>query len=304
MTKPSLVVMAAGMGSRYGGLKQIDPIGPNGELIIEYSVYDAIKAGFGKVIFIIKEELYETFKEVIGSRIEKFIDVEYVFQDINNVPQEFNVPQDRVKPWGTGHAVLCCKKIVDTPFAVINADDFYGQTTFKLVHDYLVANKDEYRYAMAGFILENTLTEFGSVARGICEVSEDNSLKSITERTQIKRFDNKVMYTEDSEDWIELDKESIASMNIWGFMPTIFDELDKEFPKFLENSKDNILKAEFYLPSVVDNMIKTNKATVNVLTSHEQWYGVTYKEDKSFVKDSINKLMGDIYPQNLWEDIN
>lgn len=304
MTKPTLVVMAAGMGSRYGGLKQIDPIGPNGEIIIEYSIYDAIKAGFGKVVFIIKEDLKDTFREKIGKKIEKIVETEYVFQDMNfGIPENFNIPKERVKPWGTGHAVYCCKNVVKGPFAVINADDFYGQTTYKLMHDYLISSKGKYDYGMVGFILENTLTENGTVARGICEVNknQNQNLISITERTAIKRFNNDTKYTEDNENWIDIEKGSIVSMNIWGFKPTIFEELEKEFPKFLENIADNELKAEFYLPSVVDKMVKEEQATVKVLVSKEQWYGVTYKEDKLKVCESIGQLMGTVYPSKLWE---
>ncbi len=304
MTKPTLVVMAAGMGSRYGGLKQIDPIGPNGEIIIEYSIYDAIKAGFGKVVFIIKEDLKEIFREKIGKKIEKIVETEYVFQNMNfGVPNDFNIPMERIKPWGTGHAVYCCKNVVKEPFAVINADDFYGQTTYKLMHDYLISSSKEYDYGMVGFILENTLTENGTVARGICEVNKDNDLISITERTAIKRFGDVTKFTEDNETWIDIQKGSIVSMNIWGFKPTIFEELERDFPKFLESIYNNELKAEFYLPSVVDKMVKEEKATVKVLVSNEQWYGVTYKADKENVCESINKLMGTVYPSKLWEAI-
>lgn len=304
MTKPTLVVMAAGMGSRYGGLKQIDPIGPNNEIIIEYSIHDAIKAGFGKVVFIIKEDLKETFREKIGKKIEQIIETEYVFQDINfGVDNKFKIPMDRVKPWGTGHAVYCCKDVVKEPFAVINADDFYGQTTYKLMYDYLTSNVGDYDYAMAGFILENTLTENGTVARGICSVNEDQNLMSITERTSIKKFGEVTKFTEDNENWVEITKGSIVSMNIWGFKLTIFEQLEKDFPIFLENIKDNVLKSEFYLPSVVDKMVKEDKATVKVLVSSEQWYGVTYKEDKENVCNSMNKLMGNVYPSKLWEEV-
>ena len=305
MTKPALVVMAAGMGSRYGGLKQIDPIGPNGEIIIEYSIYDAIKAGFSKVIFVIKEELRDTFRNKIGKKIEKIVETEYVFQDINfGIHSDFSIPKDRIKPWGTGHAIYCCKDIIDGPFAVINADDFYGQSTYKLMYDYLVSSNNDYDYAMVGFVLENTLTENGTVARGICSVDNHNNLVSITERTSIKKFENSTKYTEDNLNWIDIKNKSIVSMNIWGFKPTIFNELENDFKEFLENSKDNILKKEFYIPSVIDKMVKQNKANVKVLVSKEQWYGVTYKEDKENVCKSINKLMGSIYPDKLWEGKN
>ena len=303
MAKPTLVVMAAGMGSRYGGLKQIDSVGPNGEIIIDYSIYDAIKAGFSKVVFIIRKDLENAFKEKIGKKIEKIIETEYVFQDINfGVPEEFSLPKERKKPWGTAHAIYCCKNVINGPFVVINADDFYGQSTYKIIYDYLVNSKDDFEYLMAGFILENTLTENGTVARGICKVDNYNNLLSITERTSIKQFDNDIKYTEDDLNWIDIEKGSIVSMNIWGFKPTIFSELEKDFKLFLCNNKDNILKAEFYIPSVIDSMIKQKKANVKVLVSKEQWYGVTYKEDKENVCKSINNLMGNIYPDKLWEE--
>ncbi len=303
MTKPALVVMAAGMGSRYGGLKQIDPIGPNGEIIIEYSVYDAIKAGFSKVVFVIKEELKEIFREKIGKKIEKVIETEYVFQDINfGIPKNFCIPKDRVKPWGTGHAIYCCKNIIDGPFVVINADDFYGQSTYKLIYDYLMSNTNEYDYTMVGFVLENTLTENGTVARGICEIDKNRNLVSITERTKIKKIGSTTKYTEDDNLWVNIKKDSIVSMNIWGFKPTIFEELENEFKLFLNNIDKDALKSEFYIPSVVDNMIKKNKANVKVLVSNEQWYGVTYKEDKENVCKNISNLMGRFYPDKLWEE--
>jgi len=304
MKTPTLVVMAAGMGSRYGGLKQIDPVGPNGEIIMDYSIYDAIKAGFGKVVFIIKEENEEIFKEAIGSRIEKLIDTAYVFQKIDNLPAGYNVPEGRVKPWGTGHAVLCCRDVVDTPFAVINADDFYGATSFKVLFDFLKDAEDsegKYKYSMAGFVLENTLTENGHVARGICTVDSDGYLKEIHERTKIQKFENGAKYTEDGENWVSIPEGSTVSMNTWGFTPSLFKELEVAFPKFLDASKENILKAEYFLPSVIDNLISENKATVKVLPSKERWYGVTYKEDKPVVNQAIRDLIKEgVYPEKLW----
>ncbi|MGL5756570.1 MAG: nucleotidyltransferase family protein [Paraclostridium sp.] len=302
MTKPALVVMAAGMGSRYGGLKQIDPIGPNGEIIIEYSIYDAIKAGFSKVVFVIKEEMKDTFRDKVGKKIEHIVETKYVSQNINfGVPKNFDIPKERIKPWGTGHAIYCCKEIIDGPFAVINADDFYGQSTYKLMYDYLSNNKNQYSYAMAGFVLENTLTENGTVARGICKVDDNDNLVSITERTSIKKFKDSTKYMEDNNRWIDIKEGSIVSMNIWGFRQTIFKELENDFVEFLNKSKENILKSEFYIPSVVDKMVKDKKANVKVLVSREQWYGVTYKEDKENVCKNINRLMGNVYPDKLWE---
>ncbi len=304
--KTTLVIMAAGMGSRYGGLKQIDPVGPNGEIIMEYSIFDAIRAGFSKVVFIIKKEIEENFRRVIGNKIESLIEVEYVFQSIENVPEGFKVPEDRVKPWGTGHAVLSAKNAVKTPFAVINADDFYGAGTYKLLHDYLSSNSqtgDKLRYCMVGFILENTLTENGHVARGVCEVDTYSNLVDIQERTKIMKFGDKTKYTEDDREWIELPEGCIVSMNTWGFNPSLFNELDKQFTAFL-NSSSNLQKAEFFLPTVVDNMVKAGRAEVKVLSTRDKWYGVTYQEDKPTVKKSISDMVkAGIYPENLWADI-
>jgi choline kinase len=304
MIKPTLVVMAAGMGSRYGGLKQIDPVGPNGEIIIEYSIYDALKAGFGKVVFVIKEELLESFKDSIGRKVEGLVETAYVFQKVDIVPAGYSVPIERTKPWGTAHAIMCCKNHVNTPFLVINADDFYGASTFKLIHDYLVNledSKEFYQYSMVGFKLENTLTDHGHVARGVCEVDSSGYLTSIKERTQIQRFEDGAKYTEDGEHWVAIPEGSTVSMNTWGLTPIIFEELEKKFPIFLEENKNNILKAEYLLPCLIDSLIAEDKAKVEVLTSEEQWYGVTYKEDKAIVKTAIMNLVdkGE-YPVNLW----
>jgi dTDP-glucose pyrophosphorylase len=304
MKKPTLVVMAAGMGSRYGGLKQIDPVGPNGELIIDFSIYDAIKANFGKVVFIIKREIEENFKKIIGSRVSKYIETAYVYQELGNLPYGFELPKDRVKPWGTGHAVLSCKDIIDTPFTVINADDFYGPTSFEKISKFLSEYNDSersYKYAMIGFKIENTLTENGTVARGVCTIDQNNNLIDIKERTKIRTFEGIAQFTEDGETWMDIPSGTTVSMNTWGFTPTIFKELEARFPKFLEDNKENILKAEYYLPTVVDELIKEGKATVKVLTSNEQWYGVTYKEDKLHVHNAINKLIkSGFYPEKLW----
>ncbi len=306
--KTTLVIMAAGMGSRYGGLKQIDPVGPNGEIIMEYSIYDAIRAGFSKVVFIIKKEIEETFREVIGKKIEGLIDVEYVYQNIDNLPKGFSVPVGRVKPWGTGHAVLSAKAAVKTPFAVINADDFYGAHTYKLLNDFLANSQDatdKYNYCMVGFILENTLTENGHVARGVCNVDTRGNLVDIHERTKIMKFGEETKYTEDDRNWSVIPKGNIVSMNTWGFNTSLFNELEEQFPLFLENNRSNILKAEFFLPTVVDNLIKSGKADVRVLSTTNKWYGVTYQEDKPTVKKSINDMVQEgRYPQRLWEGIS
>lgn len=305
MIRPTLVVMAAGMGSRYGGLKQIDPVGPSGEIIIDYSIHDSLKAGFGKVVFIITKEIEKTFRERIGYRIEKLVDTEYVFQSVEDVPAGFEVPQDRKKPWGTGHAVMSCRNVVNTTFAVINADDFYGQTAFQILYNFLSkvdCQSDIYQYSMVGFQLENTLTDHGHVARGVCTVDADSYLQGIRERTKIQKFDDSAKYTEDGEIWVEIPEGSTVSMNTQGFAPSIFKELDAKFLHFLETNKDNILKAEYFLPTVVDDLILEKKACVKVLPSHERWYGVTYQQDKPIVKQAINDLiLKGIYPEKLWE---
>jgi len=304
--KTTLVIMAAGMGSRYGGLKQIEPVGPKGEIIMEYSIYDAIKAGFSKVVFIIKKEIEDTFIEVIGKKIEGFVDVEYVYQRLENIPQGFSVPEGRTKPWGTGHAVMCAKNAVKTPFAVINADDFYGANTYKLLNNFLSSNQDvedKYKYCMVGFVIENTLTENGHVARGVCNVDMDGNLIDIHERTKIMKFGDETKYTEDEKNWITIPKASIVSMNTWGFNQSIFKELEEGFPTFLEMNKDKILKAEYFLPSVIDNLIRTGNTDVKVLPTTDKWYGVTYKEDKPIVKKSIGEMvLAKQYPQLLWKE--
>ena len=309
MKKPVLVIMAAGMGSRYGGLKQIDPIDEQGHIIIDFSLYDAIKAGFEKVIFIIKKEMETDFKGVIGKRIEKYVEVEYVFQELDNLPQNFKVPENRVKPFGTGHAILCANDAIDGPFAVINADDYYGPNAYQMIFDYLSSHQDEekYCYTMVGYVLENTLTDHGHVARGICKTDKDGFLTEITERTHIEKRNGGAAYTEDDgQTWIEIPKNSTVSMNMWGFSESILIELRDRFANFLEeNLPVNPLKCEYFLPSVVDDLITEGKATVKVMTSQDKWYGVTYKEDKEFVQQAVLKLKKQgLYPMKLWEDEN
>lgn len=304
MIKPTLVVMAAGLGSRFGGLKQITPVGPNEEVIMDYSIYDAIRAGFGKVVFVIKEEMLEVFKNSIGKRIEEFVETVYVFQKLDMLPKGYSLPNGRNKPWGTAHAVMCCRDYVNTPFLVINADDFYGVTTYKLIHDYLVSLKEEkdfYQYSMVGFKLGNTLSENGHVARGICQVDDFGFLRGIEERTEIKKFQQDVKYREDEEAWVSITESTVVSMNTWGLTPSIFNELEKKFSIFLVEKQDEILKAEYFLPAVIDSLIHENKARVKVLKSEEQWYGVTYKEDKNTIQNAILKFINNgIYPENLW----
>lgn len=304
--KPVLVIMAAGMGSRYGGLKQIDPVDREGDLIIDFSIYDAIEAGFEKVVFIIKKSIEKDFKEHIGNRMEQHVKVEYVYQENSVLPKGFEVPESRVKPWGTGHAVLCCKDVIDGSFAVINADDYYGKAAFKEIYDQLAEHGDDgkYQYTMVGYDLYNTLTENGHVARGICEADESRKLVDIHERTRIEKHGDRAEYTEDDgKTWEYLPKGTIASMNMWGFTASILKELEARFIPFLEkNLPVNPIKCEYFLPFVVDELLKEGKAEVTVLESMDRWYGVTYKEDKQMVTDAIQGMKDSgLYPEKLWE---
>lgn len=305
--KPVLVIMAAGMGSRYGGLKQIDPVDAQGHIIVDFSIYDAIRAGFEEVIFIIKRELEKDFREVIGDRISKFIKVTYVYQELDNIPDGFSVPEGRVKPWGTGHAVLSCRNAVEGPFAVINADDFYGEHAFKMIYDYLSSHEDDdkYRYMMVGYVLRNTLTENGHVARGVCETDDKGILTGIHERTHIEKTQDGAAFTEDDgKTWTSISPESTVSMNMWGFTESILAELEQGFPAFLtEGLKTNPLKCEYFLPGVVEHLLKKGKAVVKVEKSLDKWYGVTYKADKQVVMDAVAAMKeSGAYPKNLWED--
>lgn len=307
MKKPVLVVMAAGMGSRYGGLKQIDPVDSQGHIIMDFSIYDAVKAGFEKVIFIIKKENEADFKAAIGDRMSKVIQVEYVFQDLHNLPEGYQIPEGRVKPWGTGHAILSCLGTVDAPFAVINADDYYGSHAFQMIYDYLTTHEDDekYRYTMVGYVLENTLTENGHVARGVCVTDENSYLQEINERTHIEKRGQETAYTEDDgATWTVIPEGSTVSMNMWGFTESILGELKNRFAKFLdENLEKNPLKCEYFLPFVVDELLNEGKATVQVLKSLDKWYGVTYKEDKPVVVAAIQALKDKgLYPEKLWEE--
>lgn len=300
--KPVLVVMAAGMGSRFGGLKQIEPVDEQGHIIIDFSLYDAWKAGFRRIVFVIKREFEKEFRESIGDRMEKWFQIDYVFQELNILPKGFEVPPDRKKPWGTGHAVACCRGVVNAPFAVINADDFYGAKAFSVIYEYLSKLNDESQYAMIGYPLRNTLTEYGSVARGVCEV-KDGLLCDITERTSIYKYGDNARYTEDGEHFTELSGDSIVSMNLWGFSTRIMDELWKSFPQFLEeNIPVNPGKCEFFLPSVVKQQVCEKTATVHVLPCEETWYGVTYHEDLERVVNAIRQMKKcGIYHEKLWE---
>lgn len=298
----TLVIMAAGMGSRYGGLKQIDPVGDNGEIILDYSVYDAIEAGFDKVIFVIKHEIEEDFKAIMQGKFEDKIKVDYAYQNISNLPEGYTAPEGRVKPWGTGHAVLACEGMIDGPFAVINADDYYGKETFSLIYNELKNTKADNEFCMVGFKVENTLTENGHVARGVCQTNADGYLTDIVERTKIAIRDGKIMFTEDDgESWTELQRGSTVSMNCWGFSNMMLTELKARFAAFLDRNKDNMLKCEYFLPFVVDELLKEGKVSVKVLDTTEKWYGVTYKEDKQAVVDALrNKVAQGVYPEKLW----
>jgi len=304
LKKTTLVILAAGMGSRYGALKQIDPVGPNGEFILDYSVFDAKRAGFDKVVFIIKKAIEEEFKKAIGSRFEKHIEVGYAYQELDKLPKGYSVPEIRQKPWGTGHAVMCCKDAVDTPFAVINADDYYGCDAFAKIYDFLVSeNKSEtLDFCMAGFALKNTLAESGSVSRGVCTVTSENFLSDIVERVQIEKHGETIEFTEDNSTWSALSPETVVSMNCWGFPAQFLDCIEEKFAEFLAGIKDNPEKAEFYLPNCVDSLIKEKTASVKVLNTSDKWYGITYKEDKDALMSAL-KMMTDKgkYPERLWK---
>lgn len=306
MKKPTLVIMAAGMGSRYGGLKQIDPVDEQGHIIMDFSIYDAVRAGFEKVVFIIKEENEADFRASIGDRMEKQVEVAYAYQRLTDLPEGFSVPEGRVKPFGTGQAVLSAIDCIDGPFMVINADDYYGSSAYRMMYDYLTTHEDDdkYRYAMVGYVLENTLTENGHVARGICVTDENGFLTDIHERTHIERRGDETAYTEDEgKTWTVIPRGSVVSMNMWGFSRSMLQELKNGFPRFLEeNLPVNPLKCEYFLPFAVDDLIKEGKASVQVLKTEDRWYGVTYKEDKPVVVQAIRDLKAaGLYPEKLWE---
>ena len=305
MNKPVLVIMAAGMGSRYGGLKQIDPVDSDGHIIMDFSMYDAKQAGFEKVIFIIKKENEADFKEAVGDRMAKYMDVSYAYQELASIPEGYEVPEGRVKPWGTAHAVLSCISLIDGPFAVINADDYYGQEAFKLIYDYLASHQDDdkYRYTMVGYHLGNTVTDNGHVARGVCDMNEKGELIAINERTRIEKHDGGIAFTEDDgETWNFVPADTTVSMNMWGFTKSILKEIEEGFPAFLDKGlKENPMKCEYFLPTVVSNLLGEDRATVAVLKSADKWYGVTYKEDKAAVVASVRALVdGGVYPEKLF----
>lgn len=300
MQEPTLVILAAGMGSRFGGLKQITPVDGHGHVIIDFSLYDAYRAGFRKVAFIIKHEIEDDFKEFIGRRMEKYFDVKYIYQQLDRLPAGYGVPEGRVKPWGTGHAVLCAACAVDGPFAVINSDDFYGRSAYTALYDYLVSDKPENEHAMVAYLLKNTVTENGYVARGICRV-EDGYLTDVVERTHIEKRGADAAYTEDGESFVMLPGSTQVSMNCWAFSHSMMDELTKRFPAWLdENLPANPMKCEYFLPFVANALIKAGEGRVKVLNCHETWYGVTYKEDLGKFEEAMAGMRRKgIYPESL-----
>jgi UTP-glucose-1-phosphate uridylyltransferase len=298
MTKPTLLILAAGMGSRYGGLKQIDPVGPAGETIIDYSIYDALRAGFGKLVFVIRKDIEQQFKEIIGARFEKRVAVEYVFQELDKLPPGFSLPAGRTKPWGTTHAILMAEQAIKEPFAAINADDFYGQQAYKLLANYLTSGSSD--YAMVGFILKNTLSDFGSVARGVSRTDAADYLTSVVEMMKIERDGAAAKNTDAEGNITRLTGDEAVSMNFWGFTPAVFPQLKTKFAEFLKKSGGE-LKSECYIPSTVNDLVVAGQAKVKVLRTNDSWFGVTYREDRPMVVESIRKLIarGD-YPEKLW----
>lgn len=299
----TLVILAAGMGSRFGGLKQIEPMGPNGEFIIDYSVYDAIKAGFNKIVFLIKRKNYDLFKETIGARVEPYIKTEYAFQELNNLPLGYTLPSDRVKPLGTAHAVLCCKEKVHENFAMINSDDFYGRDAFIKAYEYLSkVDESSSEYGMIGYKVANTLTENGSVKRGVCNVDNNGYLTNLTE-SKVERVNNEIIASPlDGSKAFTVKDDDTVSMNFLLFTPSIFNYIEEGFPEFFDNNKDNLLTAEYLIPDVLSNLIKNNKASTKVIPTSANWYGVTYKEDAPGVKRAIQNLVDNHeYNDNLWD---
>ena len=307
MKETTLVIMAAGIGSRFGGgIKQLEPVGPGGEIIMDYSIYDALKAGFDKIVFIIRRDLEKDFREVIGNRIEKVARVEYAFQELGDLPEGFSVPEGRKKPWGTGQAVLSIKGLVDGPFLVINADDYYGKEGFQKIHDYMVNHMKEdgdvYDMCMGGFILRNTLSDNGTVTRGVCTLDGDGSLKEVTETYEIRMEADGSMKAQDEQgNPVQVNPDQHVSMNMWGLPAAFLKELEKGFPEFLENLKEGDIKSEYLLPKIIDKLVKAGKARVEVLETKDTWFGVTYKEDKEAVVEAIRSLIAEgAYPERLY----
>lgn len=304
--QPTLVIMAAGMGSRYGGSKQVDKMTDADEIILDFSLYDAMLAGFNRVVFIIREEHRNVFRELVDERAGRFLDVEYAYQKLEDIPEGYEIPEGREKPWGTSHAVLAARHLINGPFVVINADDYYGPGAFSSLYEYLVRNEDsdKYEFCMAGYKLENTVTENGHVARGVCELDDNGYLVGVTERTKIEMKEEGIAFTEDDgESWTTLPEGTVVSMNFWGFSAAMMKELEAGLPAFLDKAlAENPLKGEYLLPFTVDSLIKSDKARVKVLTSHDKWCGVTYKEDKEDVKNTLEAMKDKgLYPEKLWK---
>lgn len=297
--KPTLMILAAGMGSRYGGLKQLDRLGPSGETIMDYSIFDAKRAGFGKVVFVIRKSFEKEFREIFVDKLDGQIEVELAFQELDNVPAGIEIPADRTKPFGTGHAILVAKDVVNEPFVVINADDFYGAEAFQVTADFLINNASEKEYAMCGYQLDRTLSDFGSVSRGVCQTDNDGYLITVEERTSISKNKGVITYEAD-EKKIELKEHDIVSMNFWGFDSSIFTHLEEKFTAFIKANANNI-KSEFYIPFVVDDLMKEGKVKTKVLTSDAKWFGVTYQEDRPATVEKLQKLVAEgVYPEKLW----
>ena len=305
MSGPTLLVMAAGIGSRYGGLKQMEPIGPGGESMVDYAVYDARRAGFSRVVFLIRKDIEEAFRERVGRAVERHIDTVYAFQSLDALPAVFTVPVGRQKPWGTGHAVLCCREVVHTPFVALNADDFYGATAYQALADHLHTAQDHdghYDYCMVGYSLYNTLSDYGHVARGVCEVTPDGYLADVRERTRIQRVGDVIQYSDGEAPPIPLSGDSVVSLNIWGFTQSIFDELATRFEAFLRQDPAKLIRTEFYVPEVVGALVREGLARVKVLPTTERWLGVTYREDRPLVQATIAEwVQQGKYPPKLWE---
>ncbi len=303
MKKPVLVILAAGMGSRYGGLKQMDPVGGHGQVILDYSIYDARLAGFETVVFVIKDEIEADFKERVGSRIEGSMDVRYAFQRMDELPEGYSIPEGRVKPWGTAQAALAAQPFIDGPFAIINADDYYGRSAFQVIYDYLSGSPGQDEYAMVAYRLENTVTDHGHVARGVCQVGADGLLTGIVERTRIEKGPPPRFTEDGGRTWTQLPGDTMVSMNFWGFTPSLLDQARARFPDFLDEAlASNPLKAEYLLPTLVGRLIQQGRATVRALSSRDKWYGVTYQEDKPTVTSAIARMTAEgLYPQNLWD---
>lgn len=307
MRETALVIMAAGIGSRFGGgIKQLEPMGPGGEIIMDYSIHDALEAGFNKIVFIIRKDLEQDFREIIGRRIEKIAPVEYVYQELDRLPEGYTVPEGRKKPWGTGHAVLMVKDLVKEPFMVINADDYYGKEGFRKLHDYMVRDMDTqsdvYEICMGGFILANTLSENGTVTRGVCQMNPDGTLKSVEETYGIQVKDGRLEASDVDGSPVQVSLDQHVSMNMWGLPPRFLDELEKDFPRFLDNIREGDLKAEYLLPTIIGNLVRAGRARVRVLETRDKWFGVTYREDKEAVVAAIRRLIADgVYKEHLYD---